>query len=469
MPTHIPELHFYSDKLLKFREEAFTNNFSLGRYLTDKICEGFRQIFLTEKYEYIILKIRKTWSIYCALKPLFDRNENFNEMRIINDRLIDVYRNEIKESLRRGKKVLLVDDCTITGSTLSKTLRELKHKYGIDYEKIDLFSFFVNYDLRKSRISGDMNEKICYFDSTKENPDFVFYEMNDAEVYIKDKPISVNLFNPDHIQYRIVTDVKFISNMMLKAIHESVSPYVSYLPCQILQKHEGNSDFITKIIDESAKHWLNVDGKIPHDFFFRKNSNRSLNIIPLVSQIDGYRKYIRIITTTDNDYLYIAPYVYLPDKITFKELHEIYDELIGGYFPISNTERTEEEPRIAEFEHRRLKHFLSVLLFKEFIIKILDIEYNCFDLAACGFYPIMTEIFGECCAWKNPNCAYIKMVNNSFLSTAEQTFARIHCEKAISPVFDYETFTDESGDEVSKKVNDLINDAYKNYIMRVGK
>jgi hypothetical protein len=447
-------------KLAEFRKKIFVE--TLGEFNYSSIYSCFKKMFSDSDYEYIILKVRKTWSLYCALKPIFDDDEyfDFDKKFIINDRAVDVFADKIKDSIRRGKKVLLVDDCTNTGSTLSLTLSELSTRYDIGFDKFVLHSFFVNSDIY---FDGDgESDKNCCFDVKKREFRFYPKELNDENkpfiINESNARVSVKLYEPKLINFEIVSEVRRTSNMMLKSIHEGVSPYVSYLPCFFLEKNTENADLFEAVIEQAQKYGFNLIDSIEHDFLYKKNMKQEFYVIPISDNIEDFRKYIKICTADGADYLYIAPYVFLPDDLEVEKLALIYNALFGDVFPISG------DP--AQM-HRRLKHFLSILVFKEFCKDKLKYRIN--DISNNKFSTLMAEIFGEFEGSIKIDSPYVRLANESELSEAETAIENIlgHDEKYVFDLYDPPDKDDK--ESIRTEIEASLEEAYNLYKNRVGK
>jgi hypothetical protein len=492
----------------KFRHERFHE--ILGKHIYASICSRFKALLGSDEFDYVILKVRKTWSVFSALKPNFLIREGEKEIHycvdakkddgqyilpevevkleaeklryILNDRVLDAYINDIKKSLDSGKKILLVDDCTNTGSTVSDTVRELNKKYEIPYEKMKFFSFYINADM--CRDYGDNAPDLnCYI----ENNAIHFLKERGLKVGEKKNYTKISLFLPNSINYKAVSDVRYISNSLLKAIHEAVSPYVSYLPCYFMSKNENNAKLYDEIIALTKDYDFDLVHLIGHDKLYRKDMGEKFFIIPVESETPGLTKYIKIATSDKMDHLYVAPYIYLKDQelpvegdntktyksvISAEHLNALYDRLIPqNIFDIKPDEMH------VEFKHRCLKHLLSALLFKDLFRDITGQEdfdiSKLSELSEFGVVPLMTELFGTANVLGDPECAYAKLINSSELSAAE---------KAINEVFgNKETDTVATADEnkptddmeiIKKHLNNQIQqnlaEAYKIYVSKVG-
>jgi hypothetical protein len=340
-----------------------------------------------------------------------------------------MFENQIRESIDSGKNVLLVDDCTNTGATVFSTIIELSENYRIPYDRISFFSFYVNNDLLGYDNSG--KNRHCYFNNTTNK--FCFRQNTVPSSTFH----AVELFNADHIEYTVITDTRLISNQLLKAIHESVAPYVSYMPCFFLERNCQNATLFDEILDTAKEFDYDLINNVGHDFIYRKDMKERFYIIPIANDNEGFRKYIKICTVSDinnngSGYLYIAPYVYLKDNsvsidsksvVAVNHLNALYDMLIGNYF---GTYDSVTQKKRYEFKHRRLKHLLSALLFKEFISDfvghdITDIR----ELSELGFAVLMTEIFGEFNVFENPESVYAKLINGTSLDDADVAVLKI--------------------------------------------
>jgi hypothetical protein len=449
-----------TSKLAEFRKRILTETLGVYDYTSFYSC--FKKLFSDTRYGYVILKVRKTWSLYSAMKPIFseDPDFSFNEAYIINDRVVDVFIDRIKDSIESGKKILLIDDCTNTGSTLSRTLTELGEYYNISFDDIVLHSFFVNSDIYSDG-EGD-GDKNCYFDV--KNGEFRFYLKDlkkENKPFVKNNENarhSVKLYDPKLINFDIVSEVRRTSNMMLKAIHEGVSPYVSYLPCFFLDKNSENSELFEKVMNAAVNYELDLINNTPHDFVYVKDIKQKYYIIPTAENVKEFRKYIKISTADGAGYLYIAPYVFLPDDLKVEKLKLIYEALMGEAFPLSNN---------PDLQHRRLKHFLCILVFKEFCEH--QLEYRIEDISACRFSILMAEIFGEFDISGKSESPYVKLVNASSLEKAERMIERI---LSIEDKYEYSLLPppdDETKGNVKALTASKLKEAYDFYKKFVGK
>jgi hypothetical protein len=191
-----------------------------------------------EEADLIILIARKAVFFYRILK---DIGFNFGDTQIVSDRIMD-----FDKSFFVGKRIVLVDDSTILGTTAEKTIKTLKEEgkaasvrffsftVDLNYIKPEVLNKEIDYIQRKYGKDGETNEEKKASSSNQLLSfclDEIKYVSTLSLPYIIDFPVSdvFKVTNEKWVEIKATLQQKFvITNLPTHSDYNDVSAFACY-------------------------------------------------------------------------------------------------------------------------------------------------------------------------------------------------------------------------------------------------